>query len=133
MASPWIKFTVIFIVASALMVTGFSIAWYPHYRSEIIRLTLEQSSLTQAQRWEYEGSLSWWNNVGVFMFSSIGNSVLIGGLLVLLYAIVYIVTIVWRESKSPKKVETGSYPLFKNHFLRYLMIFVEASLAYYCW
>ena len=105
MASPWIKFTVIFIVALALMVTGFSIAWYPHYRSEIIRLTLEQSSLTQAQRWEYEGSLSWWNNVGVFMFSSIGNSVLIGGLLVLLYAIVYIVTIVWRESKSPKKVE----------------------------
>jgi hypothetical protein len=105
MPSPWIKFTAIFIVASALMLTGFSLAWYPHYRSEILRLTLEQSSLTQAQRWELEGSLSWWNNTGNFMYGVIGNSVLIGGILVLVYAVVYILTSVWSESKSLKNME----------------------------
>jgi type IV secretory pathway TraG/TraD family ATPase VirD4 len=105
MTSYWIKFTAIFIVAATLILTGFSIAWYPHYQSEILRLTLEQNSLTEAQRYDFEGGLNWWNNIGVYLYESIGNSVLIVGILVLLYAIIYLLTSIWRESKSIKNVE----------------------------
>jgi hypothetical protein len=105
MASYWVKFTAIFVVASALMLTGFSVAWYPHYQSELLRLTLEQNSLTQVQRWDFEGGLNWWNNIGSYLYGSIGNSILMAGILVLLYAILYLVISVWRESKSPKKME----------------------------
>ena len=105
MASYWVKFTALFIVASALMLTGFSVAWYPHYQSEILRLTLEQDSLTQVQRWNFEGGLNWWNNIGIYLYSSIGNSILIAGILVLLYAILYLVISFWRESKPPKNME----------------------------
>ena len=105
MTSYWIKFTAIFIVATTLIITGLSLAWYPHYTSEIMRLTLEQNSLTEAYRYYLEGSLNWWNNIGIYLYESIGNSVLIAGILVLLYAIVYLLTSIWRESKSITNVE----------------------------
>jgi hypothetical protein len=109
MASYWIKFTVIFIVAAALLLTGFAIAWYPNYRRDILKLTLEQNSLTQAERDNLESSLSWWSNQGVLMYGTIADFVLLGDILVFVYAAFYILTSVWRESikarageKSPK-------------------------------
>jgi hypothetical protein len=49
MASNWVKFTVIFIVAAVFLFAGFLLAWYPSYMSEIIELNLSQSDLTQAE------------------------------------------------------------------------------------
>jgi hypothetical protein len=63
MVSHWVKFTAIFIVAAALLLAGFLLAWYPSYVSEIIELNLSQSGLTQAEIDNLESSLSWWNSL----------------------------------------------------------------------
>lgn len=98
MVSNWIKFTIIFVVAAALIFAGFFLAWYPSYKSEILRLNLSQSGLTQAERDNLQSSLSWWSNQGVYTYGSVANFILVGGLLVLAYGIVYSLTSTWRES-----------------------------------
>ena len=107
MVSSWIKFTAIFIVAATLLLTGFLIAWYPSYRSEILELNLGQSDLTQAERDSLESSLSWWNTVGSSMYGSIANFVILGGFLVLVYAIIYSITSVY-HARSTKAKTAGS-------------------------
>ena len=104
MASLWIKFTVIFIVGAALILTGFLLSWYPHYKCEILELDLSQSGLTQAEIDNLASSLSWWSNQGVYTYGSVANFVLIGGLLVFVYGIVYSLTSVWRESIKAKTI-----------------------------
>jgi hypothetical protein len=102
MTSHWIKFTAIFIVASALLFSGFLLAWYPSSRIETLEMYLDQSGLTQAEIDNLESSLSWWSNQGVYTYGSVANFVLLGGFLVLVYAIVYSITSVWRESIKAK-------------------------------
>lgn len=102
MVSHWVKFTAIFIVASALLVTGFILSWYPSYVSEIKELELNQGGLTQAEIDNLESSLSWWNNQGVITYGSAANFVIISGLFALVYAIVYACLSTWRESTKAK-------------------------------
>jgi hypothetical protein len=102
MASHWVKFTIIFVVAAALLFAGFFLAWYPSYKSEILKLNLSQNGLTQAERDNLQSSLSWWSNQGVYIYGSVANFILVGGFLVLAYAIVYSITSVWRESIKAK-------------------------------
>ena len=104
MASSWIKFTAIFVVAAAFLLTGFFLAWYPSYRIEILELSLGQSGLTQAEIDNLESSLSWWNTVGINMYGSIANLVILGGFLVLVYAIIYSLTSVYRARSAKTKI-----------------------------
>ena len=102
MASHWIKFTVLFIVATALLLAGFFIAWYPSYKKEILEFALGQSGLTQVERDNLQGTLSWWSNQGEYTYASVANFILIGGFLFLAYSIVYSITSVWSESIRAK-------------------------------
>lgn len=104
MTSHWIKFTAIFIVASALLFSGFLLAWYPSSRIETLEMYLDQSGLTQAEIDNLESSLSWWSTQGVYTYGSVANFVLVGGLLVLVYGIVYSLVSTWRESTRAKVI-----------------------------
>jgi hypothetical protein len=103
MASHWIKFTIIFVVTAALLLASFFLAWYPSYRSEILELTLGQTDLTQAERDNLESSLSWWSNQGVYTYGTVSNFILVAGLLVLAYGIVYSLTSVYRARSAKAK------------------------------
>jgi hypothetical protein len=104
MASSWIKFTAIFVLAAALLLTGFFLAWYPSYKSETLKLNLSQSGLTQAERDSLESSLSWWNTAGSYTYGSIANLVILGGLAVLVLAIVYSLTSVYLARSAKAKI-----------------------------
>lgn len=104
MASNWLNFTIIFIAAAALLLAGFLLAWYPSYVREILELNLGQSGLTQAEIDNLESSISWWSNQGAFTYGSVAIFVIIGGLLVLVYGIVYSLVSTWRESIRAKAV-----------------------------
>jgi hypothetical protein len=111
MASPWIKFSVIFAIASALLLAGFFIAWYPHSVIEGLEGILSQSDLTQPQRDWYQGSLLWWQNQGVFTYESVANFVILSGVIVLVYAIVYSIFSTWRPSNQAESIESNNYDI----------------------
>jgi hypothetical protein len=114
MASQWIKFTIIFAIASALLVAGFFIAWYPHSVIEGLQTILGQSDLTQPQRDWYQGSLIWWQNQGVFTYESVANFVILSGVIVLVYAIVYSIFSTWRVSNQTEAIESNLYNIPKE-------------------
>jgi hypothetical protein len=103
MASHWVKFTVIFIIASGLILTAVFLSWYPSSRIESLETRLNQSGLTQAEIDWIESSLIWWRSQGVFTYGSASNFVLLGGILVLAYAISYILLSNWRASARAKR------------------------------
>jgi hypothetical protein len=102
MVSHWVKFTVVFVIASGLLLTGFFLSWYPSSVIEGLKMELAQGGLTQLQTDWYQGSLSWWQNQGLFLYGSAANFVLAGGVLALVYAIVYVALSAWRESIRAK-------------------------------
>jgi hypothetical protein len=104
MISNWLKFTVIFTVASAFLLAGFLIAWYPSYMIQTLELNLGQNGLTQAEINSLQWTLVWWSDQGEFIFSSVSSFVIAGGILVLIYAIVYSVVSTWRESIRAKVI-----------------------------
>jgi hypothetical protein len=55
--------------------------------------------------------LSWWSNQGVYVYGSVSNFVLAGGVLVLVYAIVYLTISTWRESIAAKPVGSKRYDI----------------------
>jgi hypothetical protein len=109
-----VKFTIIFVVAAALIFAGFVLAWYPNYKSEILELNLGQSGLTQAEIDNLESSLSWWSNQGVYTYGTVANFVFVGGLLILVYGVVYSLTSTWRESIRNKAPFEEDNILHKN-------------------
>ena len=111
MASHWTKFTIIFVVAAALLFASFFLAWYPSYESEILKLSLSQNGLTQTERDNLQSSLNWWSNQGVYTYGTVSNFILVAGLLVLAYGIVYSLTSTWRESiRNKATLEERQYP-----------------------
>lgn len=103
MPSQWVKFTLLFGVASGLLLAGFLLAWYPHSVIESMETRLNQGGLTQSELDQLEGSLPWWRTQGIFHYGSASNFVIASGILVLVYAIVYSVLFTWRESIRAKK------------------------------
>jgi hypothetical protein len=110
MASHWVSFTLIFILASGLLLTGFFLAWYPHSVIESLESRLDESDLSQPQRDWFQSSLIWWNNEGVFTYGSVSNFVILSGILVLVYAIVYSLISTWRESIRAKLTYARQLP-----------------------
>jgi hypothetical protein len=106
MALHWVKFTVVFVIASALLLAGFFISWYPSSRIQSLETQLDQSGLTQAEIDNLESSLSWWRNQGVFTYGSVSNFVFAAGALALVYAIAYSLLSTWRESIKAKLIYT---------------------------
>jgi len=104
MPSHWVKFTLIFIIASGLLLAGFFLAWYPHSVIESMEAQLEQGGLTQSEIDNLQSSLPWWRAQGIFYYESASNFVIASGILTLVYAIVYSVLFTWRESMRAKKV-----------------------------
>ena len=105
MPGNWVKFTLLFIMASALLLAGFLLAWYPHSVIESKETQLDQGGLTQSEIGNLQGSLSWWRAQGIFYYGSASNFVLASGILVLVYAIVYSMLSTWRESIKAKQID----------------------------
>ncbi|TRO51703.1 hypothetical protein E2P63_04610 [Candidatus Bathyarchaeota archaeon] len=103
MPSKSVKFTLLFILASGLLLAGFFLAWYPHSIIKSLETQIEQGGLTQSELDNLVGSLVWWRNQGLFNYGSAGNFVIATGILVLIYAIVYSVLLTWRESVKAQK------------------------------
>ena len=106
MPSHWVKFTLIFIVASGLLFAGFFLAWYPHAVIEDMEARLNQGGLTQSEIDNLQGGLPWWRAQGILYYVSASNFVIAAGILVLVYAIAYSVLITWRESIRTKQTNT---------------------------
>jgi len=103
MPSQSVKFTLLFVVASGLLLAGFFLAWYPHSTIKSLETRIEQGGLTQSELDNLVGSLAWWRNQGLFNYRSAGNFVIAIGILVLIYAILNSVLLIWRESAKTKK------------------------------
>ncbi len=106
MPSHWVKFTLIFIVASGLLFAGFFLAWYPHAVIEDMEARLNQGGLTQSEIANLQAGLPWWRAQGILYYVSASNFVIAAGILVLVYAIAYSVLIAWRESIRTKQTNT---------------------------
>ena len=104
MPSQWVKFTLLFVVASGLLLAGFFLVWYPHSVIESMEARLDQGGLTQSELDNLIGGLPWWRAQGIFYYGSAGNFVIAAGILVLVYAIVYSVLVTWRESIRDKQI-----------------------------
>jgi hypothetical protein len=104
MASHWVKFTFLFVIASGLLFAGFFLAWYPHSVIESMEARLNQGGLTQSEIDNLQGGLPWWRDQGIFYYGSASNFVLASGILVLVYTIVYSVLSTWRESVRTKQI-----------------------------
>jgi len=104
MPSHWVKFTLMFIIASGLLLAGFFLAWYPHSVIESMETRLNQGGLTQSEIDNLQGSLTWWRAQGIFYYGSASNFVIASGILALAYAIVYSVLFTWRESMRAKQI-----------------------------
>lgn len=105
MPSRWVKFTLIFLIAYGLLITGFLLSWYPHSVIESKEARLDQGGLTQSEIDDLQGSLPWWRNQGIFYYGSASNFVLASGILVLVYAIVYSVLSTWRETIGARQID----------------------------
>ena len=104
MPPRWVKFTLIFLIAYGLLITGFLLSWYPHSVIESKETRLDQGGLTQSEIDDLQGSLPWWRNQGIFYYGSASNFVLASGILVLVYAIVYSVLSTWRETIGARQI-----------------------------
>ena len=116
MPSNWVKFTLLFIIAAGLLLTGFLLAWYPHSVIESKETQLDQGGLTQSEIGNLQGSLSWWSAQGIFFYGSASNFVLASGILVLVYAIVYSVLSNWRESIRAKQIDAKRQEISQSKF-----------------
>ena len=116
MPSHWVKFTLIFIVASGLLFAGFFLAWYPHSVIESMEARLNQGGLTQSEIDNLQGGLPWWRAQGIFYYGLASNFVLASGILVLVYAIVYSVLSTWRESIRAKQINAKRQDISQVRF-----------------
>ena len=118
MPSNRVKFTLLFIMASGLLLAGFLLAWYPNSVIENKESQLDRGGLTQSEIGNLQGSLSWWRAQGIFYYGSASNFVLASGILVLVYAIVYSVLSTWQESIRTKQIDAkrqeSSYAKFEE-------------------
>ena len=90
MPSHRVNFTLLFVIACALLLAGFFLAWYPHSVIESMEAQLNQDGLTQAEIGHLEGGLLWWRDQGILLYGSASNFVKAAGILVFIYA-VYVV------------------------------------------
>ena len=104
MPSQWVKFPLLFVVASGLLLAGFLLAWYPRSVIESMEAQLNQGGLTQSEIDNLQGALPWWRAQGIFYYGSASNFVIASGIIVLVYAIVYSVLFTWRESMKNKQI-----------------------------
>jgi hypothetical protein len=116
MPSNRVKFTLLFIMASGLLLAGFLLAWYPHSVIESKETRLDQGGLTQSEIGNLQGSLSWWRAQGIFYYGSASNFVFASGILVLVYAIVYSVLSTWRESIKAKQIDAKRQEISQTTF-----------------
>jgi MFS family permease len=110
MVSDWIKSTAIFVVATGLLLSGYLLAWYPSHIGELIELNMSQGGLTPAEIYNLEGSLSWWNTQGTFLYGSISTLMYTWGFLFIVLGIIYSVVTTWRGLSGPKEIPSKYSP-----------------------
>jgi len=110
MVSDWIKSTAIFVVATGLLLSGYLLAWYPSHIGELIELNMSQGGLTSAEIYNLEGSLSWWNTQGTFLYGSISTLMYTWGFLFIVLGIIYSVVTAWRGLSGPKEIPSKYSP-----------------------
>ena len=105
MPSHWVIFTLIFIIASGLLLASLFLSWYPHSVIESMEAQLNQGGLTQSEIDNLQGSLLWWSVQGIFHYGTASSFMLASGILVLVYALVNYVLFTWRKSTKAKQIK----------------------------
>ena len=103
MPSKRVKVSLLFVVASGLLLAGFLLAGYPQSVIESMEAQLEQGGLTQSELDTLEGGLPWWRAQGIFYYGLASDFVIAAGILVLVYAI-YSVLFTWGKSIRARKI-----------------------------
>jgi len=86
----------IFVVGAIALVVGYLVQWYPN--SVIVGLEdrLENQGLPQDRRTDLLYTIDWWETQRIAVFNPVGTILMIVGLLVVVYAIMNFVAVLFR-------------------------------------
>jgi hypothetical protein len=79
------KITLAFIIGAILLLAGLIIWLYTDSIIQNLQQTLQNTNLTQQQRWQTQGSLEWWTNTKTTLYDPTAITLITTGLIALLY------------------------------------------------
>ncbi len=85
-----------FMVGAILVVVGYLIQWYPNMVIAGLEDRLENPELPQGRRSDLLYTIDWWETQRITIFSPVATILMISGLLVVLYAIVYFIAVLFK-------------------------------------
>jgi hypothetical protein len=95
----WKYFCAIFLVGSILLTFGYVVAWYPQSVISGLEDRLNNSNLSQNDKWDVQGSLAWWKLAKVDTFAPLSNIIILLGVLLILLSITYSIFAIWNNSR----------------------------------
>ena len=87
--SNLVKTVILVFIGSALALTGLFLLWYPNYMIGSLQQSLSHNLSNNPEGTALQGSLDWWTAWGKITYEPIAYVILVSGIVVLLFALVY--------------------------------------------
>lgn len=85
-----------FVVGAILVVVGYLIQWYPNTVIAGLEDRLENPELPQGRRSDLLYTIDWWETQRITIFSPVAMVLMIIGLLVVVYAVIYFIAVLFK-------------------------------------
>lgn len=86
----------LFVVGAILLVVGYLVQWYPNTVIVGLEDRLENPGLPQDRRSDLLYTIDWWETQRIAVFNPVGTIFMIVGLLVVVYAIVHFIAVLFK-------------------------------------
>ncbi|RLI45320.1 hypothetical protein DRO69_05570 [Candidatus Bathyarchaeota archaeon] len=90
------KISKFFAFGAILLITGYLIQWYPNTVIVGLEHRLENSDLPQDKRSDLLYTIDWWETQRIIIFNPLAIVLMIIGILVIIYAIMYFLSVLFK-------------------------------------
>jgi hypothetical protein len=87
--SNLVKTVILAFTGSVLPLMGLFLLWYPNYMIRSLQESISQNLSNNPQGTALQGSLDWWTAWGKITYEPVAYVILVSGIVVLVFALVY--------------------------------------------